>query len=306
MTRKSQNRMDSSNVVSFPHTLSDVRGGGRSAPRAQQNRALLARPARLDPSMLDRQSLRLVTVLADPEVRGRLDEATAQVTLIGRKSGVSLALGQTTQTLAEALCKIFWLKREQEAKTVFYVATPLARQALAAAPLARLDEGPQEPAPRLINQKESPLLWLARRKNAQGIAHVSPMQLMAGERLRQDYTQAGMTPKMTANWSGLPVAGPVSGLGLTESERMLDARQRLRSALEACGSAQADLLLDLCCFLKPLEQVERERGWRARTGKHALVQALTRLARHYGLSETAHGLVRAKEITVWKADRDLS
>ena len=304
MTRKSLSRTGLSNVVAFPDSAGRARGGGRAALQ-NHKRALLARTARLDPSLLDRQSLRLVTVLASPEARGRLDEASAQVTLIGRKGGVSLALGQSPQRLAEALCKTFWLKREHESKRVFYVLTPLARQALAddtfvSKPAVACTDG-RYGVPLHTNQKESPLLWLARRKNSQGIAHVSPAQLLAGERLRQDYTQAGMTPKMTANWSGLPVAGPVTASGLHESERMLDARQRVRSALEACGSPQAGLLLDSCCFLKPLEQVERDRGWRARTGKYALVKALICLAQHYGLSDTAQGPLQAARITVWKA-----
>ena len=304
MTRYSLSRTGLSNVVAFPDSAGRARGGGRAALQ-NHKRALLARTARLDPSLLDRQSLRLVTVLASPEARGRLDEASAQVTLIGRKGGVSLALGQSPQRLAEALCKTFWLKREHESKRVFYVLTPLARQALAddvfvSKPAVACTDG-RYGVPLHTNQKESPLLWLARRKNSQGIAHVSPAQLLAGERLRQDYTQAGMTPKMTANWSGLPVAGPVTASGLHESERMLDARQRVRSALEACGSSQAGLLLDICCFLKPLEQVERDRGWRARTGKYALVKALICLAQHYGLSDTAQGPLQAARITVWKA-----
>ena len=324
MTRKSLSRTGLSNVVAFPDSAGRARGGGRAALQ-NHKRALLARTARLDPSLLDRQSLRLVTVLASPEARGRLDEASAQVTLIGRKGGVSLALGQSpqqvpslddfiltrrkdkriTEEITEALCKTFWLKREHESKRVFYVLTPLARQALAddtfvSKPAVACTDG-RYGVPLHTNQKESPLLWLARRKNSQGIAHVSPAQLLAGERLRQDYTQAGMTPKMTANWSGLPVAGPVTASGLHESERMLDARQRVRSALEACGSPQAGLLLDICCFLKPLEQVERDRGWRARTGKYALVKALICLAQHYGLSDTAQGPLQAARITVWKA-----
>ena len=302
MTRKSAARLSFSTIVAFP-PLANAR---RDRGLAPQPRHSLARPACLDRSKLDKASLHVLTMLAStPDATARLDASASQVTVIGRKKGVSLALGQMTAHAAEALSKMFWLKRDQEGKHIFYVLTPLARQALEAG-FASVHMEAEWPAPHdtvrpPINQKESPLLWLSRRKNSQGVAHISPTQLMAGERLRRDYTHAGMTPKMSANWSGLPVAGPQSGLGLHESERMLDARQRVRAALDACGTEHAGLLLDLCCFLKPLQSVERERGWRARSGKYILAKALSVLASHYGLAETAQGRAQARRIMVWKA-----
>ena len=309
MSRHSASPSGDSNIVLFPQAVSPLRaaGGCRRPSTAQTHsgRVSARQPARLDPALLDRQSLRLLGLLTGPDTRACLDEASTQVIVIGRKSGVSLALGRMSQEQAEVLCKRFWLRREQDKRKVNYLLTPLARQALSdtatASPQEEMQGSGQDRPQLKTNPKESPLLWLARRKNSQGMAHISPTQLLAGERLRRDYTQAGMTPKMTANWSGLPVAGPASAIGLNESERMLDSRQRLRAALEACGSSHAGVLLDICCFLKPLEQVERDRGWRARTGKYALVKALNCLAAHYGLSETAQGRSHAPEITVWKA-----
>ena len=302
MTRKSAASPHVSTILAFPLEASSFRRARGVSP---QPRHAMARTACLDRAKLDRPSLHALTLLATaPDTYARLDSGLSQVAVIGRKKGVSLALGHLTAQAAEALCKSFWLKREHEGKRIFYGLTPLARQTLLAGGAAKPEDDfnvAPEPLPHVINQKESPLLWLSRRKNSQGIAHISPTHLMAGERLRRDYTQAGMTPKMSANWSGLPVAGPLSGLGLHESERMLDARQRVRAALDACGTEHAGLLLDLCCFLKPLQSVERERGWRARSGKSVLAKALSVLASHYGLAETAQGRAHARRITVWKA-----
>lgn len=151
-----------------------------------------------------------------------------------------------------------------------------------------------------VDLEESPLGWLARRRGRDGRAFVSPVQLVAGERLRADFTRAQMTPRLTADWGVVARSSTRGAPGLTVSEAALAARQRLSRALEAAGPEFSGLLMDVCCFLKGLEQVEQERGWPSRTAKVVLSLALDRLARHYGLSETAQGLARSRT-RVWKA-----
>jgi Domain of unknown function (DUF6456) len=64
----------------------------------------------------------------------------------------------------------------------------------------------------------------------------------------------------------------------------------------APGPEFASLLLDFCCFLKGLEDVERERVWQARSAEVVRQLALDRLARHYGYMATVRGYGHA---AVW-------
>lgn len=154
------------------------------------------------------------------------------------------------------------------------------------------------------NESESPLAWLARRKGRDGRTLIAPHQLQAGERLRAEFTRAQLMPRTTANWT-TPVAagrrGAVAERASHFAETVLAARQRVRQALDAVGPEFAGVLLDICCFLKGLEDLERERRWSPRSAKVVLQLGLDRLARHYGLTSRACGPARAP-IRTWLAD----
>jgi hypothetical protein len=147
----------------------------------------------------------------------------------------------------------------------------------------------------VINEAESPLAWLARRKGRDGQPMVTSAQFQAGERLRADFTFAQLTPRMTVDWASPSAgsAGSRAGGPAALADTVIAARQRLRRALDAAGPEFAGLLLDVCCFLKGLEDVERERRWPSRSGKIVLQLGLDRLARHYGLAGEARGRARA-------------
>ncbi len=162
----------------------------------------------------------------------------------------------------------------------------------------RLDESG---ASGLVDEAESPLAWLARRRDKDGRAYLSPARVAAGERLRADFTVARMMPTVTSNWtSGRIAAGRGTAGGLGDlTDRALAARDRVRIALDAVGFDLADVLLDVCCFLKGLETVEADRRWPARSAKVVLDIALGRLATHYGLAEEARGPERARTLRAW-------
>ncbi len=157
-------------------------------------------------------------------------------------------------------------------------------------------------AARLVEREESPLAWLARRRDKDGRAYLTPSRVTAGERLRADFHLGRMMPTVTSNWStgvrpGRGERGPGGGLA-DLTDRAVAARERVHAALEAVGSDLSGVLLDVCCFLKGLEAVESERRWPARSAKVVLDIALGRLAAHYGLADEAHGRDRVA-IRAW-------
>ena len=152
-----------------------------------------------------------------------------------------------------------------------------------------------------VDEAESPLGWLARRKGRDGRALIEPVQLLAGERLRAEFTRAHMMPRITSNWSASVATGPRGSSPATFTETVIGARARVRAALEAVGPEFSGLLLDVCCFLKRLEEVERERSWPLRSAKVVLQLGLDRLARHYGLHVEMRGRGKA-EVRTWLAE----
>lgn len=156
----------------------------------------------------------------------------------------------------------------------------------------------------VVDEIESPISWLARRRGRDGRPLIEVHQFQSGERLRADFTRALLMPRTTSNWSN-PLAAARHGGGTDRADSLtvtiVTARQRVRHALDAVGPEFSGLLVDVCCFLKGLEGIERERAWPARSGKIVLQLALDRLARHYGYASQTRGPVRAK-VRTWLAD----
>lgn len=134
-----------------------------------------------------------------------------------------------------------------------------------------------------LNLAESPLNWLAQRRDRAGKPFLAPEQVEAGERLRRDFISAGMTPRMTSGYDGVPVngGGGRAFSGLNHTEAQLTARSRFLHATNSVGPELAGVLLRVCCFLEGIGEAERQLDWPARSGKVVLRIALDHLARHY-------------------------
>ena len=102
------------------------------------------------------------------------------------------------------------------------------------------------------------------------------------------------------------MAEGVEGLTRDKTRKPGSSRSRPRPAsrcarrLTRLGPEFTGLLLDVCCFLKGLEDVERERGWPRSSAKVVLQLGLDRLARHYGYGGEARGAARAP-VRTWLA-----
>jgi hypothetical protein len=130
-----------------------------------------------------------------------------------------------------------------------------------------------------VNLMESPLGWL----HARGL--VSQRQFDAGERLRGDFTIAGLGARVTMRWDAAPVAarraGPAAPLDPTLAG--IAARRRFDGAIAAAGTGMGDIVWRVVCSGEGLETAERALGWPRRAGKLVLLMALDRIADYYGL-----------------------
>ena len=140
----------------------------------------------------------------------------------------------------------------------------------------------------IVNGAESPLAWLAGRRDAAGRPMLSPSEVQAGERLRADLSFAHLVPRVTMGWSGIPISGDrgasAAGFGRDLADNVIAARTRVSAALKAVGPELSDILVDVCGHLRGLEEIARAEGWPRRAARLLLQRALSALARHYGLA----------------------
>ena len=136
---------------------------------------------------------------------------------------------------------------------------------------------------RRANLGESPVAWLARRKEFSGRPWMTPAEAAAGERLRADMETARRGPSLTMRWDALPRSGGGSSARVEPSDRALSASARVEAALIACGPRLRALVERVCIHGASLQLAEQDLSLRRRQGKTVLKQGLQALAEHYGI-----------------------
>ncbi|MFB2550987.1 DUF6456 domain-containing protein [Ensifer soli] len=206
------------------------------------------------------------------------------------EGGASVPDGEEMAVTLDEACRRGLAQRTGDTVRLLPAARTFLRRVLADRDTAFSDqhggrvqlEGRAGSAPR-VNLAESPLSGLARLKDKAGAAYLPASAIAAGERLHRDFTRAGLQPRLTMTYAPrletrTKGAAPT---GAAQEEGAEAARRRLSRAIEAMGPELSGVAIDVCCFEKGLETVERERQWPARSAKLMLRAALMALARHY-------------------------
>lgn len=144
-------------------------------------------------------------------------------------------------------------------------------------------EGDGRRTARRVNAGESPLAWLARRRDARGQPWLTPAQAAAGERLREAFERAGGGPRVTMRWDAAPGQAGFRPGAMTSGDLGVEALRRIEGALAAVGPELRGLVERVCLYGSALEAAERAMGLPRRSGKTLLRLGLQRLAEHYRL-----------------------
>ncbi len=185
--------------------------------------------------------------------------------------GVLELAGEVLRARPEAR---FWLKRQ------------IADRDQHAAQHRTVTEQPNEMR---INIDESPLARLAVSRNSEP-AFLAPHHLLAGERVRGLVERGQLSQRVTMSYDPARVPGGTRGGGGNVNDMVLDARHDLGRVLERLPRDCAGVVLDVCGYLKGLQQVEQERRWPRRSAKLVLRIGLDQVADHFGLSPLATGI----------------
>ena len=298
----------------------------KEATRMQTELAPVVTDAETSPSveMLRREGRRVLRRLAEPgavlAVAAEMDKAVVVRDMAG---GATTRTAVVDRAVAQAMALKEWIVCDTPGRVSRYRITGAGRSALAgllaeAENLARQGQSDTQSgtAARFSGQEttddtnassgcdtaprrtryctnESPLLALARRRDAGGAPFLAPELVAAGERLREDFELAQMGTRVAQNWDRFLTAGVEGGggQGAGMARGPEAARARITAALRDLGPGLGDVALRCCCYLEGLELAERRMGWSARSGKIVLRIALQRLRRHYDGLGQAGGMI---------------
>lgn len=126
------------------------------------------------------------------------------------------------------------------------------------------------------NLGESPIAWLARRKDASGRPWLTPAETAAGERLRREAEEATRGASVTMRWDALPTSGSGTAARMEPTDRALSAARRVEQALTAVGPRLRPILNRICIHGDSLQLAETGLGLRRRQGKTVLKQRFRR------------------------------
>ncbi|WP_332660270.1 DUF6456 domain-containing protein [Brevundimonas sp.] len=135
---------------------------------------------------------------------------------------------------------------------------------------------------RRANLGQSAVVWLARRRDADGRPWLTPREVAAAHRLTRDAEAALRGPSVTMRWDALPRAGAggdAPGRAGPGASAMA-AGARVEAALSACGAARG-LVEAICIRASALQAAERDLGLGRRRGRALLKSGLAALADHY-------------------------
>lgn len=245
------------------------------------------------------ESLRLLRRLAEPGARLAVATGLEKAAVLRSfPDGRQLRTAVVATTLAQGFVLKDWISCRTTGRVALYELTLAGRSALRRAlNEEEADAGPglaeaassfaaqhrdwgsrvlpagEGAAPRRIrvNVNESPVGLLGRRRDKDGQPYLSPEQILAAERLREDFELAQMGPRVTQNWDRFLTGG---------------GRGDFSAGDAPLGPGLGDMVLRCCCYLEGVEAAEKRLGWAARSGKVVLRIALDRLRRHY---EEAYG-----------------
>lgn len=128
---------------------------------------------------------------------------------------------------------------------------------------------------------DAPMRRLAALRGPKGEPWLSQAELAAAGRLRSDWAQGEAGAVRGSDWLAAPIGSTARGPGNAHEAAMArrcDARRRVGDALARLATPLRRVVERVCLHEQGLEQLERDEGWPARSGKLALKLGLAQLA----------------------------
>lgn len=153
-----------------------------------------------------------------------------------------------------------------------------------------------------VNQ--SPVVWLSKRKDADGRPYLDKRELIAADLLYADFEKSQIERSVGQNWDRFMDQvychnpSSLEDARLNDIDRTGHAKERFRKAVTYLGYGLGDAVVRAVCQLHTLETLEKDMNWPVRSGKAILKIALCQLSTFYGLRKND---MNTGKIKVWRA-----